>query len=98
MPVKISLAGLDTSARYQRVRNSLPGALLFKYGLHVMLYLGQDSAGTPMVLHSASSYFTFPDGEPEKQYIRQVIVSDLHYMNASQVETIDGMSSIGSLK
>lgn len=98
MPVKVSLAGLDTSARYQRVRNSLPGALFFKYGLHVMLYLGQDSAGTPMVLHSASSYFTFPDGEPEKQYIRQVIVSDLHYMNASQVETIDGMSSIGSLK
>ena len=98
MPVKVSLAGLDTAARYQKAKNSLPGALFFKSGMHVMMYLGQDSAGTPMVLHSASSYFTFPNGAPEKQYIRSVIVSDLRYMNAKQVETIDGMSSIGSLR
>ena len=97
MPVSRSLAGLGTDARYLEVRESVPGALLFKSGLHVMMYLGQDEAGTPMVLHAASSYYTFPSGKAKKEYIRRVSVSDLRYMNGRQVETIDGMSSIGSI-
>lgn len=98
MPMQIPLAEQGTAASYQSVKEALPGSLLFMNGSHVMMYLGQDDAGTPMALHSASSYYTFPEGVPEKQYIRKVLVSDLRYMNRSGVEAIDRISSIGFLK
>jgi hypothetical protein len=60
-----------------------------------MLYLGRDAQGTPLVIHSASSYFTFAKGEKQKHYIRKVLVSDLHYQNGKAVETIDGLTSAG---
>ena len=90
----ISLAGLDTAARYQKTAESPVGALLFKPG-HVMLYLGRDAKGTPLVIHSASSYFTFSGSKAQKHYIRKVLVSDLTYQNGKAVQTIDGMTSIG---
>ena len=98
MPVQVPLAALGTAERYGEIKKTMPGSLLFISGSHVMMYLGQDDAGTPMVLHSASSYYTFPGGVPEKQYIRKVLVSDLRYMNKSQVQAIDRISSIGFLK
>ncbi len=91
----VSLEGLDTDARYQKTAEAPVGALLFKPG-HVMLYLGRDAKGTPLAIHSASSYFTFSGNKAKKHYIRQVLVSDLTYQNGKAVRTIDGMTSIGS--
>lgn len=97
MSNSVPLVGLATTARYGKVGEAPVGALLFKPG-HVMLYLGRDAQGTPLVIHSASSYFTFHNGKGQKHYIRQVLVSDLHYKNGRGVETIDGMTSIGYLQ
>lgn len=90
----VSLAGLNTAARYQKTAEIPVGALLFKPG-HVMLYLGQDAQGTPLAIHSISSYFTFAGGKAQKHYIRQVLISDLTYKNGKGIQTIDGMTSIG---
>lgn len=91
----LSLEGLDTAARYQKAAEAPAGALFFKPG-HVMLYLGKDAKGTPLVIHSASSYFTFSGSKRKKHYIRKVLISDLTYQNSKAVQTIDGMTSIGS--
>ena len=94
MQKSINLEGLAREQRWKALKKAPAGALLFKPG-HVMMYLGEDDNGTPLVIHSASSYFTFRGGKGNKHYIRQVLVSDLHYQNGRGVETIDGMSSIG---
>ena len=94
MPESLKLEGLSREQRWKELKKAPVGALLFKPG-HVMMYLGEDDKGTPLAIHSASSYFTFRGGEGKKHYIRQVLVSDLHYQNGRGVETIDGMSSIG---
>ena len=91
----LSLEGLDTAARYQKAAEAPAGALFFKPG-HVMLYLGKDDKGTPLAIHSASSYFTFSGSKGKKHYIRKVLISDLTYQNGKAVRTIDGMTSIGS--
>ncbi len=91
----VSLEGLDTDARYQKVAEAPVGALFFKPG-HVMLYLGKDDKGTPLAIHSASSYFTFSGNKSKKHYIRRVLVSNLTYQNGKAIRTIDGMTSIGS--
>lgn len=94
---QVKLEGLDTAARYRQVKQKAePGDLLFKPG-HVMMYLGRDEKGTPMVIHSASSYFTFEGGKKKKHYIRQVLVSDLTYQNGARVQTIDGLTSMAGL-
>ena len=94
MPQSLSFAGLSTSQRWAKMQDVPVGALIFKPG-HVMMYLGNDDNGNPLVIHSASSYFTFANGERQKHYIRKVLVSDLHYQNGKAVETIDGITSVG---
>lgn len=94
MPKSLNLSGLAREQRWKELKKAPVGALFFKPG-HVMMYLGEDDKGTPLVIHSASSYFTFHGGTGKKHYIRQVLISDLHYQNGRGVETIDGMSSIG---
>ncbi|SHK32426.1 SH3 domain (SH3b1 type) [Selenomonas ruminantium] len=94
MKHSVSLNGLDTAARYQKTAEAPVGALLFKPG-HVMLYLGKDDRGTPLAIHSASSYFTFLGGKAQKHYIRQVLISDMTFQNGKGIATIDGMTSIG---
>lgn len=96
MPVNQSFAGLATAERYEKVKQAKPGTLCFKPG-HVMMYLGQNDAGVPMVIHSASSYYDFK-ADAQKHYIRQVIVSDMTYQNSQGTQTIDGITSIGSIK
>lgn len=95
MNYSVSLAGLDTAARYQKAAEAPVGALFFKPG-HVMFYLGKDAKGNFLVIHSASSYFTFAGNKSKKHYIRRVLVSDLNFQNGKAVRTIDGMTSIGS--
>lgn len=65
------------------------GALLFKRG-HVMMKLGNDNNGTPLIIHAASSYFS----NGEKIDIRKVLVSDTSYRNAAGVATTDSLTGI----
>ena len=60
----LPLAGLSAAERYALLADVPPGALLFRPG-HVMLYLGRDAGGRPLVTHDISSYYE--DGE--KKYI-----------------------------
>lgn len=86
----LPLAGLSAAERYALLADVPPGSLLFRPG-HVMLYLGRDAGGRPLVIHDISSYYA--DGE--KQYIRQVVVSTLEFQNASGTAAIDTLDAIG---
>lgn len=97
LPSITSLAGLSTKNRYAAAAISHTGALFFKPG-HVMMYLGQDTQNRPIVIHCASSYFTFNAGQPQKYYIRKVLVSDLTYQNHAGTQTIDSMTHIGQIR
>lgn len=71
------LAALDRAMRQGVVLLALPG--------HIMLYLGRDHRGTPMVLHSLAEYAepcapgtVTPDGAPDTiRRVDRVVVSDL---------------------
>lgn len=95
MQTSVPLEGLAAPDRYARAENAPVGALFFKPG-HVMLYLGRDAQGTPLVIHSASSYFTFEGSEARKHYVRRVLISDLTFQNGKADRTIDVMTSIGA--
>ena len=88
------LTGKTHDAKMNAVKSSPPGSLLFKNG-HVMMYLGTDDNGEPLIIHSASSYFDFSQGNRQKIYVRQVLVSDLHYRNYAGEQTIDSLTSVG---
>ena len=95
MTRSISLKGMNRAQRVEILKKTKPGSLLFAIG-HVMMYLGTDQNGEPLVIHSISSYYTFDNGQTAKHYVRKVIVSDLHFMNANKVEMIDRLTSIGN--
>ena len=86
----LPLAGLSAAERYALLADVPPGALLFRPG-HVMLYLGRDAGGRPLVIHDISSYYE--DGE--KKYIRQVVVSTLDFQNARGTAAIDTLDAVG---
>ena len=92
MPIFAVFNNVDTHERYEIVKRAPLGSLLFKRG-HVMMYLGQDKRGTPLVIHSVSSYVK----NGEKIFIRKVIVSDLRYQGKAGVETIDQLTGIASV-
>ncbi len=58
IPVKLELSGLSKAERYGALSRTPAGSLIFKPG-HVMMHLGHDDRGTPLVIHAASSYFPF---------------------------------------
>lgn len=95
MARSISLKGMNRDQRLSILKKSKPGSLLFAPA-HVMLYLGTDNNGEPLVIHALSSYFTFNNGQTAKHYVRKVIVSDLHFMDANKVEMIDRLTSVGN--
>lgn len=86
----VPLTGLTREERYRRLAEAPPGALLFRPG-HVMLYLGQDAGGAPLVIHDISSYY---EGG-EKHYIRKIVVSHLDFLNARGAAAIDTLDAIG---
>ena len=92
MPIVSVFNDVGTAMRYDIVKRAPIGSLLFKRG-HVMMYLGQDKSGTPLVIHSASSYVR----NGEKIFIRKVIVSDLRYQGTAGVETIDQLTGIAAV-
>ena len=95
MTRSISLKGMTREQRLDILKKSKAGSLLFAPG-HVMMYLGTDEKGEPLVIHSISSYFTFEDGKTLKHYVRKVLVSDLHFTNKDKVEMIDRLTSVGN--
>ena len=86
----VPLTGLTREERYRRIADAPAGALLFRPG-HVMLYLGQDAGGVPLVIHDISSYYENGD----KHYIQKVLVSNLDFQNARGTAAIDTLSAIG---
>ena len=86
---------MNRAQRLEILKKSKPGSLLFTPS-HVMIYLGTDENGEPLIIHALSSYFTFDDGQTVKHYIRKVLVTDLHLMSRDKVELIDRITSIGN--
>ena len=95
MARSISLKGMTREQRLEILKKAKPGSLLFTSG-HVMMYLGTDENGEPLIIHAASSYYTFDEGQTAKHYVRKILVSDLHFMNKDKVEMIDRLTSIGN--
>lgn len=89
MPIWAVFNNVSNAERWNIVSRAPIGSLLYKPG-HVMMKLGNDDDGRPLIIHAASSYL---DDESGKVYIRKVIVSDLHYRGGS-IETIDALTDI----
>ena len=89
MPIWAVFNNVTNAERWDIVSRAPIGSLLHKPG-HVMMKLGNDADGRPLIIHAASSYL---DDEIGKVYIRKVIVSDLHYRGGA-VETIDALTDI----
>lgn len=95
MARSISLKGMAHAQRLELIKKAKPGSLLFAPG-HVMMYLGVDDNGEPLIIHSISSYYTFDNNQTAKHYVRKVLVSDLHFTNKDKVEMIDRLTSVGN--
>lgn len=95
MARSISLKNMTRDQRLEILKKTKAGSLLFAPG-HVMMYLGTDDNGEPLVIHAASSYFTFENGQTAKHYVKKILVSDLHFMNKDKVEMIDRLTSVGN--
>lgn len=89
MPIWAVFNNVTNAERWDIVSRAPIGSMLHKTG-HVMMKLGNDADGRPLIIHAASSYL---DDEIGKVYIRKVIVSDLHYRGGS-IETIDALTDI----
>ena len=89
MPIFAVFNNVTTDERLDIVSRAPTGALLFKYG-HVMMKLGNDDDGTPIIIHAASSYFS----GGEKIYVRKVLVSDTSYKNYSGIATVNDLTGI----
>ena len=92
----IDLSGMGEEDRLNALASCPPGTLLAN-NTHVMMYLGQDDAGTPIVLQSMSSWFSF-GSDYGKHYLRKVIASTATFLNFSGVPYIDGVHYLGSLR
>lgn len=92
----IDLSGMGEADRLAALESCVPGTLLAN-NTHVMMYLGQDDAGTPIVLQSMSSWFSF-GSDYGKHYLRKVIASTATFLNFSGVPYIDGVHYLGSLR
>lgn len=93
MPIESVFNDVTYAERLDIVKRAPTGALLFKPG-HVMMKLGNDGNGTPIVIHAASSYYS--DGG-EKIYVRKVLVSDLSYKNYYGTPTLKSLTGIAFL-
>ena len=77
---------------------TFPSGALLANATHIMLYLGEDANGTPMVLQAMSSYFTFENGQRQKHYLRKVIASTVDFPNVNDVPYLDGVQVLGALR
>ena len=82
---RLPLEGMNSSRRYAAFFNAEPMSLLFS-PKHVMLYLGMDGGGEPIVIHAM-------DGKQP-----QVMLSDLHFAAGEyNDEMLSLLTSIGSI-
>lgn len=95
MPDVTDLSGMSEKERLAALSRCRPGTLLTN-NTHVMMYLGEDADGTPIVLQSMSSWFSF-GSDYGKHYLRKVIASTATFLNASGNPYIDGVHYLGSL-
>ena len=95
MARSISLNNMKRDQRLEILRKTKAGSLLFVPG-HVMMYLGTDEKGEPLVIHALSSYYTFDNDQTAKHYVRKILVTDLHLMSRDKVEMIDRITTIGN--
>lgn len=85
--------------RYAILQSVPPGSLLFLPG-HVMMYLGMDDSGTPLVIHAMSRRLSFSprgqflSGEP----VRRVVVSGLSLPRASGRTIFEELTSAGAMQ
>ena len=81
---QIKLGGLTAEARSTTLKNTAePGDMLFEPG-HVMMYLGMDAEGTPIIIHAASQ-------------ADSVVVSDLYYLTGDGQPTLDNLTSVAGI-
>ena len=85
--------------RYAVFSHIPPGSLLFLPG-HVMMYLGLDDGGDPLVIHALSRYNAFsPDRQTiTSQPVRRVIVSGLSLPLASGRTFFEGLTAAGTMR
>ena len=95
MARSISLKNMNSAQRLELIKKSKPGSLLFAPG-HVMIYLGNDENGEPLVIHALSSYYTFDNNQPAKHYVKKILVSDLHFKNKDKIEILERITSVGN--
>ena len=95
MARSISLKNMTREQRLEILKKTKAGSLLFAPG-HVMMYLGTDENGEPLIIHALSSYYTFDNGQTAKHYVRKILVTDLHLMSKDKVEMIDRLTSVGN--
>ena len=93
MPLIGNISTQRQGGRLALLKKSPRGTLLFKPG-HVMMLLGNDDHGTPIIIHAASSYFS----NGKKIYVRKVLVSDTSYQNYYGDATIDTLTGLTFLK
>ena len=93
MPSIGNIYAKNHDERIEILRKSPTGTLLLKRG-HVMLLLGNDDNGTPIVIHAMSSYL---DGA-EQVFIRKVLVSDLSYSGIRGYDSIDTLVAMTFIK
>lgn len=93
MPSIGDIAAQYHNGRLELLRTSPTGTLLLKKG-HVMMLLGSDDNGTPIIIHAASSYYS----GGEKIYVRKVLVSDTIYQNYYGDATIDTLTGLTFVK
>ena len=89
MPSVGNISKYRRDGRLDMLRKSPSGSLVLKPG-HVMMLLGSDDNGTPIIIHAASSYYS----DDKKIYIRKVVVSDLSYKNYLGNESIDTLTGL----
>ena len=91
--------GKSGPERYAILQAVPPGSLLFLPG-HVMMYLGMDDDGAPLVIHALSRRLSF---SPEGQFlsgepVRRVVVSGLSLPCASGHTFFEELTSAGTMR